>query len=164
MRKATLKPGLGEERIINWTSVLVTDDNGEPKGTLCVGMDNTDLENAFRQVQELKNELEKENLFLREAVSENIDHEIIGKSEAITYTIQKARQVSPTNATVLLEGETGVGKELFADLIHKAGLRSTKPLIKVNCAALPPELIESELFGHEKGSFTGAIPGPKRPF
>jgi transcriptional regulator with GAF, ATPase, and Fis domain len=87
---------------------LVADDHGEPKGALYVGMDNTDLENAFRQVRELKNELEKENLFLREVVNENIDHEIIGKSEAIIYTIHKARQVSPTNATVLLEGETGV--------------------------------------------------------
>lgn len=162
--KSNIKTRLGEERIINWTSVLVTDDNGETKGTLCVGMDNTDLENAFRQVQDLKNELEKENLFLREVVSENIDHEIIGKSEAIIYTIQKARQVSPTNATVLLEGETGVGKELFANLIHKSGLRSDKPLIKVNCAALPPELIESELFGHEKGSFTGAVQTRKGRF
>ena len=162
--KSNIKTRGGEERIINWTTVFVNDDNGEPKGTLCVGMDNTDLENAFRQVQELKNELEKENLFLREAFSENIDHEIIGKSEAIIYTIQKARQVSPTNATVLLEGETGVGKELFADLIHKSGLRSDKPLIKVNCAALPPELMETELFGHEKGSFTGAIQARKGRF
>lgn len=162
--QSKLKAHNGAESMISWTCVLVTDENDRTTGVLCIGKDITELDTAFRRVQELKNELEKENLFLREAVSENIDHEIIGKSEAIIYTIQKARQVSPTNATVLLEGETGVGKELFADLIHRAGLRCTKPLIKVNCAALPPELIESELFGHEKGSFTGALQARKGRF
>jgi PAS domain S-box-containing protein len=162
--QSKLKAHNGTESMISWTCVLVTDENDRTTGILCIGKDITELDTAFRRVQELKNELEKENLFLREVVSDNIDHEIIGKSEAIIYTIQKARQVSPTNATVLLEGETGVGKELFADLIHKAGLRSTKPLVKVNCAALPPELIESELFGHEKGSFTGALQSRKGRF
>src|SRR6185436_16393773 len=78
--------------------------------------------------------------------------------------IQKAKQVAPTNATVLLEGETGVGKELFANLIHDRSHRQQKPFIKLNCAALPPELIESELFGHEKGSFTGATQARKGRF
>jgi PAS domain S-box-containing protein len=154
----------GDEKIINWTCVLVLDGNSKPKGTLCIGMDTTDLENAFHKVQEMKNELEKENLFLREVMTENSEHEIIGKSEAIIYAIQKAGQVSQTNAAVLLEGETGVGKELFADLIHRGSLRSNKPLIKVNCSALPSELIESELFGHEKGSFTGALQSRKGRF
>jgi transcriptional regulator with GAF, ATPase, and Fis domain len=99
-----------------------------------------------------------------DALPEGSEPGIIGKSEAILYAIQKAKQVATTNAAVLLEGETGVGKELFANLIHKNSYRSDKPLVKVNCAALPSELIESELFGHEKGSFTGALQARKGRF
>lgn len=90
--------------------------------------------------------------------------DIIGKSQAIVYAIQKARQVAGTQATVLLEGETGVGKELFAELIQQASLRSALPFVKVNCSALPAELIEDELFGHEKGAFTGAVQPRKGRF
>ncbi len=144
--------------IINWTAVLIYDNNFEINGTMNVGLNITAQEKAFEEIQFLKIQLEKESLSLQE----NQDYEehesgIIGKSETILSAIQKARHVSITNAAVLLEGETGVGKELFANLIHKHSWRSNKPLIKTNCAALPPELIESELFGHEKGSFTGAL-------
>ena len=90
--------------------------------------------------------------------------EIIGKSEAITYAIHKAKKVSTTHATVLLEGETGVGKELFADLIQRSSLRNMRPFVKLNCGALPAELIEDELFGHEKGAFTGAAQARKGRF
>ena len=83
--------------------------------------------------------------------------EIIGQSDAIKYVLFKVTQVAPTNTTVLITGETGTGKELVARAIHGASNRKDKPLIKVNCGALSPTLIESELFGHEKGSFTGAI-------
>ena len=90
--------------------------------------------------------------------------EIIGTSEEITYAINKAVQVAKFNSSVLLEGETGVGKELFAKTIHDHSTRKNHPFIKVNCAALPKELIESELFGHEKGAFTGAIQAKKGRF
>jgi transcriptional regulator with GAF, ATPase, and Fis domain len=90
--------------------------------------------------------------------------EIIGTSEEITYAINKAIQVAKFNSSVLLEGETGVGKELFAQTIHEHSSRKDKPFIKVNCAALPKELIESELFGHEKGAFTGATASKKGRF
>jgi formate hydrogenlyase transcriptional activator len=90
--------------------------------------------------------------------------EIIGTSEEITYAINKAIQVAKFNSSVLLEGETGVGKELFAQTIHENSSRRNKPFIKVNCAALPKELIESELFGHEKGAFTGATASKKGRF
>ena len=81
---------------------------------------------------------------------------IIGDSSEINNAITKVNQVAATNVTVLLQGETGTGKELFMEAIHKASSRSNKPVVKVNCAALPTDLIESVLFGHEKGSFTGA--------
>jgi len=154
----------GKKRIINWTHIFVYNDAGTLNGTMSIGVDITEQENAFEQVKLLKFELEKESLISNEQVSEVADHNIIGQSEAVLYAIQKARQVAQTNATILLEGETGVGKELFADFIHKNSNRSTGPLIKINCAALPAELIESELFGHEKGAFTGAVQTRKGRF
>ena len=89
---------------------------------------------------------------------------IIGQSEEIRYAVHKAVQVARFNSSVLLEGETGVGKELFAQTIHENSERSHRPFVKVNCAALPKELIESELFGHEKGAFTGATASKKGRF
>jgi len=91
-----------------------------------------------------------------EPIPDWMQQEIIGKSDAITYAIQKAGKVAFSQASVLLEGETGVGKELFADLIQRNSSRSSQPFVRVNCGALPSELIEDELFGHEKGAFTGA--------
>jgi len=91
-----------------------------------------------------------------------VNGEIIGQSQGITYAIQKAKQVAAANATVMLEGETGVGKELFANLIHNISLRRDMPLIKVNCGALPAELIEDKLFGHEKRAFKGGKQAGKR--
>ena len=153
------------ELIFNWTNVFVYDERSQIKGTMSIGLNVTDEENAFKEIKHLKIELEKENLDLKnDALPEGNEPGIIGKSEAILYAIQKAKQVATTNAAVLLEGETGVGKELFANLIHKHSYRSDKPFVKVNCAALPPELIESELFGHEKGSFTGALQARKGRF
>ncbi len=147
----------GTEHSINWTSVLIPDENGRVNALMSIGVDTTQIDRAFKQVEDLKNELAKENVFLKEVITDDMQSEIIGRSEAIIYALQKAKQVAGTHATVLLEGETGVGKELFANLIHQLSERNRKPLIKVNCAALPDDLIESELFGHEKGSFTGAL-------
>ncbi len=155
----------GDEKTITWTTELAYDSEGKATGLISFGSDITDQENAFQQIQHLKAELEKENLMLKgEVVPEWMREEIIGRSEGIVYAIHKAKKVSTTQATVLLEGETGVGKELFADLIQRSSLRNMKPFVKLNCGALPAELIEDELFGHEKGAFTGATQARKGRF
>ncbi|PWU02478.1 MAG: hypothetical protein C5B52_05290 [Bacteroidetes bacterium] len=155
----------GLNLIISWTDVFIYNPDETIKGVVRIGMDTTEQVRAFEQVRKLKNELEKENLHLKGQPAFAItSNDIIGESEAIQYAIQKSLQVSGTDAGVLLLGETGAGKELFADLIYKNSDRKNKEFIRVNCAALPAELIESELFGHEKGSFTGAIAMRKGKF
>ncbi len=115
------------------------------------------LQQAIGELQKLKEQLEIENIYLRKEIENSYGFEkIIGKSEQLLHSLYRIEQVAPTNSTVLLEGETGTGKELFALAIHNRSNRKNKPFIKVNCAALPATLIESELFGHERGSFTGA--------
>jgi PAS domain S-box-containing protein len=116
-----------------------------------------DLTAALGEIQGLKEQLEEENIYLKEEISEvkGFD-EIVGKSDALKYVLTRVEQVAKTDATVLLQGETGVGKELIARAIHERSSRSDGPLVKVNCATLPEALVESELFGHEKGAFTGA--------
>ena len=116
------------------------------------------LRQAFNQIEELKQRLEKENVYLREEV--NLEHhhkEVIGDSPAIRRVLKKVEQVAPTGSTVLVLGETGTGKELIARAIHDQSRRRDRVMVKVNCAALPASLIESELFGREKGAFTGAL-------
>ncbi len=150
---------------VNWTNIFVFNPDDSLKGVMKIGFDNTDQVKAFQQVQLLKNELEKENLLLEAEISgEQTEQDIIGQSDAILYAIQKSKQVATTHASVLLLGETGSGKEVFANLIHRNSDRTNHAFIKVNCAALPSELIESELFGHEKGSFTGAVAARKGKF
>ena len=150
---------------ISWTNVLVYDDLGNLNGVLSIGSDVSNEENAYKEIAELKAALEKENLILKgHPLEEIVNGEIVGKGQPISYAVEKARQVAGSTATVLLEGETGVGKELFANLIHSLSLRSNMPLVKVNCGALPAELIEDELFGHEKGAFTGAVQPRKGRF
>ena len=83
--------------------------------------------------------------------------EIVGESAPLRLALRRLSQVAPTNASVLLLGPTGTGKELFARALHERSRRHARPLVRVNCAALPPSLVESELFGHEKGAFTGAV-------
>jgi PAS domain S-box-containing protein len=102
--------------------------------------------------------MERENLYLQEEIKQAHNfEEIVGQSNALLAVLDRVRRVAPTDASVLITGETGTGKELFARAIHSSSTRKDKPLIKVNCAALPTGLVESELFGHEKGSFSGAI-------
>lgn len=115
------------------------------------------LRRAFSEIEELKKRLEDDYTYLSEEIrtTHNFE-EIVGTSDALKQVLAKVEQVAPTETTVLILGETGVGKELIARAIHNASLRRSRPLVKVNCAALPPNLIESELFGHEKGAFTGA--------
>ena len=116
------------------------------------------LGQAFDEIQALKERLVVENQTLRQEVDVLYsDDELIGKSHVFRAAIFQAEQVAPTDSTVLLLGETGTGKGLLARRIHELSGRSEHPMITVNCAALPSSLIESELFGHEKGAFTGAV-------
>jgi PAS domain S-box-containing protein len=115
------------------------------------------LHKAHAELKELKNQLEAENIYLQSELQlDRSSDAIVGQSDAIKYVLFKVNQVAPTDSTVLIMGETGTGKELVARAIHEASLRKHRSLIKVNCAALSAGLIESELFGHEKGAFTGA--------
>jgi transcriptional regulator with GAF, ATPase, and Fis domain len=110
------------------------------------------------EIKELKQRLERENIYLREEVRLLVEHtEIVGQSVAMKKVLSQAEQVARTDSTVLLVGETGTGKELLARAIHSMSLRKHRPLVTVNCASLPPTLIESELFGREKGAYTGAL-------
>jgi formate hydrogenlyase transcriptional activator len=116
-----------------------------------------DLQKALASVQELKIHLETVNTYIQEESKTEYDFgEIIGRSDKITKILRQVEQVANTPTTVLILGETGTGKELIARAIHAISDRNIRPLVKVNCAALPANLIESELFGYEKGAFTGA--------
>ena len=115
------------------------------------------LQKAYQEIKQLKDRLENERNYLREEIKIEHNYEnIIGQSQSLQYALYKVEQVAPTDSTVLLLGETGTGKELLARAIHNKSLRKNQPLIKLNCASLHTNLIESELFGHEKGAFTGA--------
>ena len=114
---------------------------------------------AHEELNQLKNKLEAENIYLQQELQlDQTFGDLVGQSDAIKQVLFKASQVAPTDSTVLITGETGTGKELVARAIHRASSRKDLPLIKVNCAALSPSLIESELFGHEKGAFTARRP------
>jgi transcriptional regulator with GAF, ATPase, and Fis domain len=115
------------------------------------------LRTSLAEIERLNRRLQTQNLYLEEEVKSSRQFsEIIGKSESLRLALDRVEQVAPTDSTVMLFGESGTGKELFARAIHNLSPRSTRPLVRVNCAALPGGLIESELFGHEKGAFTGA--------
>jgi transcriptional regulator with GAF, ATPase, and Fis domain len=120
-------------------------------------MSEIDLRKAFADIERLKDQLEAEKAYLQEEI--RLEHgyeDIIGQSAALQYVLYKVEQVAATDTTVLVLGENGTGKELVCRAIHSQSPRKERPLVKVNCAALPANLIESELFGHERGAFTGA--------
>ena len=117
-----------------------------------------ELQNALSEVEVLKNRLEAENIYLQDEIKLQHDFgSIITQSEELKKVLHQVEQVASTDATVLILGESGTGKELLARALHNISDRNERPLVKVNCSALPANLIESELFGHEKGAFTGAI-------
>src|SRR5215467_1109592 len=117
-----------------------------------------ELERAFEEIKHLKDRLQDENLALREQIDQALMfEEIVGSSPALQAVLASVMKVAPTDSTVLISGETGTGKELIARAIHKRSRRSGRAFISVNCASIPPALIASELFGHEKGAFTGAL-------
>ena len=119
---------------------------------------NASLQEALSEVERLKNRLEAENIYLQEEIKlQHNFEEFISHSEVIKRILRQVEQVASTDATVLMLGETGTGKELLVRAVHNISARRDRPLVKVNCAALPANLIESELFGHEKGAFTGAL-------
>ncbi len=116
-----------------------------------------ELRTALSEIRMLKDQLEAENIYFRQEITMKHQFEhILGHSDGLKYVLYRAEQVAPTNTTVLILGETGTGKELVAAAIHHMSPRKDRPLITVNCAALPANLMESELFGREKGAFTGA--------
>jgi formate hydrogenlyase transcriptional activator len=117
-----------------------------------------DLQSALHQVQVLQKKLEAENVYLQEEISkEHNFEEIVGNSRVLLEVLRNVETVAPTDSTVLIMGETGCGKELIARAIHNRSARRNRPLVKVNCGAIPTGLVESELFGHMKGAFTGAL-------
>ncbi|PIE32896.1 DNA-binding response regulator [candidate division KSB3 bacterium] len=116
-----------------------------------------ELQRSLSEIQRLKEHIQAENVYLREEIQlEHNFQDIVGKSDILKSLLFKVEQVAPTETTVLISGETGTGKELIARAIHHASPRNGRSLLKMNCAALPASLIEHELFGHEKGAFTGA--------
>lgn len=148
---------------VEYTSTPIK-DNGYLVGAVVVFRDvteqkkaNQSLHEALAEVEALKHKLEQENAYLQEEILvEHNHHQIIGTSPVIQKVIQQIEQVGPTDATVLVTGESGTGKELIARGIHEASERRSRPLIRVNCAAIPRDIFESEFFGHVRGAFTGA--------
>ncbi|MCY1280259.1 Anaerobic nitric oxide reductase transcription regulator NorR [compost metagenome] len=146
----TSTPVISDGRIVG--SVVVFRDITERLGT------QQRLHDALEELKELKQRLEQQNAYLQEEI--RIEHnyrEIVGQSEPILKITRQIDVVGPTDASVLIHGESGTGKELIARAIHQASRRSQHPLIRVNCAAIPAELFESEFFGHVRGAFTGAL-------
>jgi formate hydrogenlyase transcriptional activator len=116
------------------------------------------LQERIREIEALKQRCERENIYLQEEIKLLVEHvDIVGQSVAMKKVLTEAEQVAQTDSTVLLLGETGTGKELLARAIHNMSVRKDRTLVTVNCASLPPMLIESELFGREKGAYTGAL-------
>jgi formate hydrogenlyase transcriptional activator len=139
-----------EGRIVRWYS-LVTDIDDRKRAE-------SELEKAFEEIKRLKDRLHDENVVLKEQIDQVfMFEEIVGSSPALKTVLSSIVKVAPTDSTVLITGETGTGKELVARAIHKASQRAGQAFISVNCAAIPSSLIASELFGHEKGAFTGAL-------
>ena len=133
-------------------------ENGKVTRLIGNTLDITEQENALEEIRRLKDELYKENIVLREEIdSTSMFEEVLGTSSALQNVLALAAKVAPTDSTVLIAGETGTGKELIARAIHKRSKRGERSFVGVNCAAIPSSLIMSELFGHEKGAFTGAM-------
>lgn len=149
---------------VEYTSTPIL-DNGRLAGAVVIFRDISDrreaeakLRSALAEVEQLKQRLELENAYLQEEISAGYNaYQIVGRSLPIQRILHQIRLVAPTDATVLITGESGTGKELIARAIHTASDRQSRPLVRVNCAAIPAELFESEFFGHVRGAFSGAL-------
>lgn len=155
---------VGKPIPVEYTSTPVT-EHGILIGAVVIFRDITErkriqqkLLNAMEEVDSLKRRLEMENAYLLEELNADFNHhQIIGQSAQVQHMVQQIELVGPTNANVLIIGESGTGKELIARAIHEVSERKARPMIRVNCAAIPADLFESEFFGHVKGAFSGAI-------
>jgi transcriptional regulator with PAS, ATPase and Fis domain/CHASE3 domain sensor protein len=151
-------------RYVRTIAHAITNDSGQVIEFVGTVIDVTEqrnarkaLEKAFEEIKTLKDQLYKENIALREEIDKvSMFEDIVGTSPALQAVLSRVSKVAPTDSTVLVTGETGTGKELVARAIHKRSHRSSRAFVSVNCAAIPRDLIASELFGHEKGAFTGA--------
>ena len=150
---------LGMLTIARTTEVSFTPEDIEfltqAAGQIAIAIENA---LAFREISELKDKLAQEKLYLEEEIRSEMNFEhIVGNSSTLKHVLELVETVAPSDSTVLLLGETGTGKELIARAIHDSSRRKDRTFVKLNCAAIPTGLLESELFGHEKGAFTGAI-------
>ncbi len=165
MQSGLWVPLVHRERILGTITVASRRENafsqrdaemlGQVAGQVAMAVNNA---LAFKQITELRDRLTQEKQYLEDEI--NIEHrfdDIVGESTGLRSVLRQIETVAPTDATVLIQGETGTGKELLARAIHRLSPRSERTFIKINCAAIPAGLLESELFGHEKGAFTGAI-------
>jgi PAS domain S-box-containing protein len=149
---------------VDYTSTPIR-ENGKLAGAVVVFKDITErkqaeqeLRRAYAEVERMKDRLEAENVYLQEEIKVELNHAgIVGQSHAMQQVLHQVELVAPTDASVLISGESGTGKELIACAIHEQSNRQDRPMIRVNCAAIPRELFESEFFGHVKGAFTGAL-------
>ena len=147
---------------VEYSSTPIEED-GERLGVVVVFKDISErlvqqqkLQTALQQVEQLKEQLVAENHLLKQEIQLQSHQDIIGQSDIMAALLERIGQVGPTDACVLIQGESGTGKELIAQALHSASQRKDKPIVKVNCGAIAESLLESELFGHEKGAFTGA--------
>lgn len=147
----------GTKRVVHERGEVTFDANGIPVRMMGTVHDVTERKRAEGEIRKLKDRLEAENIYLREEIKAKESYgDIIGTSDTIRYALNRTRLAARTKTTVLLTGETGTGKGIFARFLHQESDRSNKPFVNVNCAGLPANLIESELFGREKGAFTGS--------